>query len=286
MNALDVSLYLAIYGIGMLLNTLQIAILLYQKRTKLPFDISLISLAVANLVLSIAPVSVHFYLLAKPVAALSRTYLTVIGYIYYASAMISAFQLGFIAFQRLIAVLYPHRFSTLITRRRCVITIFLLWLFSIILMVPFMLKFNTTYYKVYNHIPLLVGAVIFVSYAILICHLLKMKRVSTEGERSKRHRKIIFYSASVTAVFLLSTFPYTISILTAKGLHAIPTFASYMYIVHVIFDPLLYFLLQYLNIRRSSRQVGNIATEVQRVDNTQGTLRPMPEIQQETVQKL
>ena len=248
------SFYLSICGFGVILNVIQIAMLLYQKKTKIPFEISLISLALADFLASLLPMILHLFRLK------SLLYLIIIADIYYASCMTSSFLLGFIAFQRLIAVRYPHKYSVLLTRRRCIITICLMWLVSCALIIPLLFKPGTFYDIIYLHIPWLAGAVICVSYAILNYHLLKQRNQFVTNQSWNRHRKILLYSTTVTIVFLLSTIPFTFSVMHLPRNHSFRNVAEYVYVFHVIFNPLLYFVVQFLNLRRRCGQVSDAET--------------------------
>ena len=254
------SLYLSICGFGVVLNGIQIAVLLYQKKTKVPFDLSLISLAMADFLASLLPMILHLF----PFRSL--VYLIIMGDIYYASCMTSSFMLGFIAFQRLIAVRYPHRYTVLLTRKRCIITICLMWLVSCLLILPVFFRRGSFYDIIYLHIPWLAGAVIVVCYAMLNYQLLKQRNRSVVDQSWNRHRKILVYSTIVSFVFLLSTIPFTFSVMYLPTHHPFVNVATYVYIFHVIFNPLLYFVVQYLNLRRLCRQVSDTETVVQRTN--------------------
>ena len=248
----------------MILNGSQIGLLLYQKRIKVPFDISLLSLAVADFLTSLIPSIVHIFKLFQPVL-----YLHIISYIYYTSCLTSAFQLGFIAFQRLVAVLYPHKFCSIITRRCCIIATCIIWLISILLILPIFIRKNDRYMNVYFYIPLLAGVVIFVSYFMLNYQLLKYKNRSVANQSWDKHRRIIIYSTTITVVFLLSTLPFTIAQVYFKQDDTFKHAASYMYIFHVIFNPLLYFLFQYMSFKKLCMKVSDAGTAVQTRANLQ-----------------
>ena len=255
------SFYLSICGFGVVLNGIQIAVLFYQKKTKVPFDLSLISLALADFLASLLPVIILLLGILR-----SWLYMFIIAGIYYASSMTSSFILGFIAFQRLIAVRYPHRYTVLLTRKRCIITICLMWLVSCLLVLPVFLIPFTFYDKIYLHIPWLAGAVIVVCYAMLNYQLLKQRNRSVVDQSWNRHRKILVYSTIISFVFLLSTIPFTFSVMYLPTHHPFFNVATYVYIFHVIFNPLLYFVVQYVNLRRLCGQVSDIETVVQRTN--------------------
>lgn len=248
--------HLSICTIGVALNVLQIALLLHQRRTKLPFDVTLISLALANFVVSLAPMVIYLFLIAN--ISLTKYLIYVLAYIYTASNSTSALHLVYIALQRLIAVSHPHKFSTWLTRKSCVTTLGLFWLVPILLVLPLQLDFTYSYYKFYIHIPLLLGVIIFLCYAALNYYILTRRRISIRGQSSSRSFQLLVYSTVVTLVYLICTFPITILLICAKDRSAVPLYASYLYVAHVVLDPLLYFLFQYFKSRNSSRRVRNL----------------------------
>ena len=250
-------LYLSICGIGVLLNTIQLAVLFFQRKTKVPFDLSLINLALADFFTSLLPMIFHlFYLKAS-------FYLTIIGYIYYSSWLTSSFMLGYIAFQRLIAVLYPHKYPILMTRRRCIITMCLMWISSSLFIIPVLIVRGTFYNIIFVHIPVAVGAVIFFSYAMLNYQLLKQRNRSVVNQSWNGHRRILVYSTILTVVFLLSTIPYTISLMRWPIQDKFTYIASHIFISHVIVNPIFYFVVQYLNLKRLCGKVGDNGTAIE-----------------------
>lgn len=239
---------IAIYAVGLFLNLLEIVLLLHLRRTKQPFDLTLISLASANLYVSFIPIPAYVTMLAG-VPSNVRVFAVLVEFTHNTACMTSAFHLGFIAFQRLVAVRYPHQSSIWLTRKCCIITICFLWFTSLLMHLPFCF-FNYT--QVFSIALLFVGVAILFSYSALNYQLFSSKRISRSGISSNQNIHILIYSTMVTAVFLLSTFPLNISIIISS--HA-PLYAIYLYKTRVISDPLLYFLYHYLKRKDSNAQV-------------------------------
>ena len=243
----------------MILNIIQITILFYKGKIKVPFDLSLISLALADFFTALLPLTIHLLNLRQSV------YLTIIGYIYYASLLTSSFMLGYIAFQRLIAVLYPHKYPILMTRRRCIITMCLMWISSSLFIIPVLIVRSTFYGIIFVHIPVAVGAVIFFSYAMLNYQLLRQRNRSVVNQSWNGHRRILVYSTTLTTVFLLSTLPYTVSIMRLPQTAPTVNVLSHIYMSRVIFNPILYFVVQYWNVKKLCGQVSNTETAIQKI---------------------
>ena len=233
---------LAICFVGIVLNACEIASLVHGRRTKMPFDITIISLAASDLMLaaiSFIPGILHYSL--REMATLDW-YRNLYTFCIYSSCLSSAIHMLFIAVQQLIAVLYPLKVSILITRKRCIKTICLLWLISCVASLPVSLKFYD-YQLIFMYSPLVTACVIVVCYVIINIRMWTRKRPTASGQ-SSNNMSVLIYSISITAIFMICTFPYTIyTILYPQDLlnGIIPPYALYLFYFQVILDPVVYF---------------------------------------------
>lgn len=229
---------------GSILNLLEIASLLHERRTALPFDITLISLATADLSFSL-------------VLFIGSSIQLIYGTVYIIDVIVfcdiiftglsSVFHLVFIAVQRLIAVIRPLSFSVWFTKRRCVSIVFLLWLSSAIGAVP--VAFNQlVYVRVLNNIHFPVGCILSLSYAILCYRILTRKRIGTTRNSSHQSKEIILYSFAVSIVYIACTWPVTICVIFKSE----TTFGTNLYILNAVFDPLVYCLFKQIKLGRLS----------------------------------
>ena len=204
--AMSFNLVICIFGIA--LNTSEIASLVYAKRTKLPFDITLISLAASDLMLAATALLIGIF----PYFASAKVTRTWYGKLsvscIYTPSLSSALHMVFIAIQRLIAVLYPLKLTTWMTRKRCVITICLLWLFSMGPSVIVAVKFNANQlYFMYS--PLISASIILICYIIINIKMLKRRRFAVSGQPSQSIH-VLVYSICISAIFLICNLPYTV----------------------------------------------------------------------------
>ena len=165
--------------LGTALNFCEIASLLHTRRTKLPFDITLISLAISDLIVAIVmlifDIVVHRVINLATLKVHERLYVNVFTLSIFASSLSSALHMWFIAIQRLIAVLYPFKVSIWMTRKRSIITLLLIWAPSISLTAPVSLIYYN-YQRFLMYSPFVSAAVIVVCYSIISFKMMTRKR--------------------------------------------------------------------------------------------------------------
>ena len=231
------------YTLGIALNTCEIASLVHARRTKLPFDITLISLAVSDLMLAFLTLLLAvLHLLSIESTTKWRDHVYVACT--YISSLSSASHMCFIAIQRLIAVLYPLKISIWITRKRSIITVLLLWLSSVAASVPVQMG-----YYIYNRIllytPFVSASVVVVCYIVI--NIKMMTRKAQTGQQSQ-NISVLLYSISITAIFMVCTFPYTIYAI--RYVLPFPSYAVHLFFLQVILNPVVYFFSQLLKRNR------------------------------------
>ena len=233
---------LAICTIGIALNTFVIASLVRSRRTEMPFDITIISLAASDLMLAATTCMINIILHFLPKLETTIWFAGLYTFCIYSSCLSSAVHMLFIAVQRLIAVLYPLKVSILITRKRCITTICILWLISIATSLPVSLKFYK-YQLIFIYSPLVTACVMVVCYVIINIKMWTRKRPTASGQ-SSNNMSVLIYSISLTAIFVTCTFPYTIYTIShpENALNGIvPPYAVYLFYLQVILDPVVYF---------------------------------------------
>ena len=228
--------------LGVALNTSEIVSLVYEKRTKLPFDITLISLAVSDLMLATISIPVGIFPLFLSASSTSNWFFISSVICIVTSSLSSALHVLFIAIQRLIAVLYPLKVAIWMKRNRCIKIIGLLWLVSTGISVVLSVQFYT--YQSYPMcIPLILGSIILVCYIVINIKMLTRKRLAVSGQPSQNIH-IFVYSICITSIFIICNFPYTIyTILYPESVRnrTIPLYALYLFYLQVILDPVVYF---------------------------------------------
>ena len=214
--------------------------LLYEKRTKVPFDLTLLSLAVSDLIVSCGLIG---YLCDPP-----NVLKFILRHLIFTSGFTSALHLIFIAIQRLIAVRLPLKAAILLTRRRCLVYKSLLWIASFIASMP-IIRGNDAYYRVYLCTPLVFGSVILLLHVALNFAMRSRRLVSSARANEGQNRRVLLYSTAITSVFLICNFPYTVLLMKNTYTRNVPEH-TYLYILHVFCDPILYFLFHYVKARK------------------------------------
>ena len=241
----DIASTLSICVLGIALNSGEIASLFHAKRTKLPFDIALISLALSDLLLALTTLMLSTMVYVRPILTKSKMYSNAFMFCIYSSSLSSALHLLFIAIQRLVAVLYPLKASIWITRKHSIITVLLLWLASVVVAVPASIG-----YYIYNRIllfsPFISAGVIAACYFVINFRMMT-RRAPTGGDQQTQKISILVYSISVTAIFMICTFPCTIfAIQKVVRVRKVkyPDYTVYLFYLQAAFNPFVYFFFQ------------------------------------------
>ena len=113
----------------MTLNSIQIHMISQQQNMKNPFQITLLSLSTADLLTAITLLldgGIYALKILRIIPA-HDTFTVVQTALYGFSLSSSMLHVIFIAIQRLLAILFPLRIKSLLTKRRCYLALFLAW---------------------------------------------------------------------------------------------------------------------------------------------------------------
>lgn len=242
--------------VGIFLNIIEIGLLISNRKTKSPFHLTLISLAFADLTFATGTFTFLIFWQTIPHVYVFPWF--AIGYFLTTSSSVfsSALHMLFIAIQRLFAVLYPIQFSVWITRRISVLTVILLWVFSVA--AGSLAVFSSgVFTKFAQHFPAVVGVAIAVCYAIINYRMITKRRISVSGP-SSQNREILLYSICITTAFFITVLPYVIYDYIHKSFKHIPPYLLNLLLLQVVLDPSIYFLFNCC--RRKSRFLcGNVS---------------------------
>ena len=232
-----------ICSMGIALNICEVASLVHAKRTKLPFDITLVSLAISDLLLALflAITTVLNYVL--PIGITSTLYRKIFIFFFFLLSSSSALHMLFIAIQRLIAVLYPLKVSILITRKRSAITLLLLWLISITASIPIT---NYIYQRIVISTPFISAIIVVVCYFIISLNMMKRRAQAVTGQQ-RQNISVLVYSVSITVIFLICTLPFAIFAIQEHvplARMSLPSYVLHLFYLQVVLDPILYFFCQ------------------------------------------
>ena len=241
----DIVSILSICGLGIVLNFCEIASLVHARRTKLPFDIALISLAVSDLLLAMASPVLGISISMIPRLVASEWFSKAITFCIQSSSFSSALHMLFIAFQRLVAVCYPLKASIWITRKRSIMTVLLLWLVSGAVAVPASMDFYI-YQRMFICSPFLSTIIIIVCYFIISFKMMTRKAPAAGGQQAQ-NISVLVYSISITVIFMMCALPFAIfAIQEPVLLHRmrLPSYVLHLLYLQVVLDPVLYFFAQ------------------------------------------
>lgn len=243
------------YPLGVILNAVQIVLIIRKKKTKLPFEKTLLSLASADLLVSMCGtlLLIFHYCLSYDEGDTSLHLLaTIFGVGMIFSIFSSIFHALFIAAQRFFAVFLPIKFKLFFRCRICIICLVVIWIisFSLSLYVGNLTQIRLLSYAIYA-----VGCLLGICY-ILICYQVHCQRRSRIAMSSSSHQqnnptcKILVYSILVTSAFIICTLPVAIALQRIfQGRILSPfilQFCGVLLALNPVFDSLLYFIFNHV----------------------------------------
>ena len=255
-------IFSVLFFIGLSLNIIEMAFLIRGKKITEPFNMVVFGLATADLL------SLAVALIISITWQASSIFLADLTYAIILSVIASQLHIIIITLQRFIAVVFPFRSKAVLTSRNCFICLVAAWILSFLLTaVLFMLK-SELGYIIANYALLLCGAVLFLSYSIIVHRMVKSRRSVTSARvASSQNIKVVIYSFSVTLVFMLCNYPLAIKTLIL-GIPSKTTpddsVASFLYWLNPMIDPITYFLFhacKNCRSKRSRRNLTEYATE-------------------------
>ena len=203
----------AIGSFGIILNMLQLILMVNGKKTKLAFDITILSLDIADIFASICFImdGVYESLSLNGIIIFNKTLRRIISIGLYFSIYSSFFHALLIAIQRLFAVFFPMKFQKHFRKRSCITCLVITWILSLLLSVL------TNFFKfsrvLLPHMIVSIGVLLTVFY-IMICWRLNFQRRRVYDRRSstlvRRNNWVLQYSVIVTVAFVACTFPFGI----------------------------------------------------------------------------
>lgn len=203
----------AISLIGIVMNVIQLILIIRQKKTKLAFDLTILSLNIADLLVAIGSTlkSIYICFYLTDVNAFKQTVSTIIEIGTDFCVFSSFFHALFIAMQRFFAVFFPIKFRIYFTKHRCIAGLIAIWIFSILMTgLPYLVKSNGLFHPV---IITIIDALLTTFY-VIICYRVYYRRTAVSSTMSStRHDQnswTLQYSAIVTITFVICTFPYAI----------------------------------------------------------------------------
>ena len=225
---------------GVFLNVAEIFIILKGGKYRIPFHMSVLSLAVADLLtsLSVGICSALILTLQKdnPVTLMVlKAYVLVVAF----SSISSQMHVILITVQRLIAVLFPFSCKRIMTSFRCSVMLALIWIISltvtgVIDYIPYVI----------NVLTVVSAVMIALSYALIV-YRIRNRPVVPNGELATG-LDLILYSGILFILFVACYFPLVcftfINGHNNEKPH--PVVIYYLFWLNMVTNPLVYFLFK------------------------------------------
>ena len=239
--------------LAMILNIAQFVHMIRRKKTKLPFEKTLLSLALADFLTSISHclfyVFIYIYhrnLLTFP-ALVFGVLATLVGFSVYSSLFHSIF----IAVQRIYAVLLPIKFRIHFKSAVCLVSLVVIWIASLCMSVVVIYR-----EKPFGHsyIILAISGILPLFYCIICCRLRSQRsRVfisTTTRQQNDSSCRTFIYSILVTAAFLFCTLPIAVYIQSRSTSIIALKFTELMLSLNPVADSLLYFAFSHMSQKK------------------------------------
>ena len=246
---LNYAVRISIGLVGVLLNMLQMMLFSVRRRASLSFEVTLLSLSVADFVVSLlvcvaySLFLLYFYdkidLPLKEIVILNAvgTHLSVTS---------SMLHLTFIAFQRLFVVLSPFRFNQNISKTLTSIIICVVWLLSGIYIFLVVLNHYHIYIPLSWLIMICAAALVF-CYTAICYRLLKVPYQDSNGALKNRRRTVTLYCLIVTSAFLVCSLPFAASSFWKTSLHRdFRMISDWLLVLNCAIDPTIYLAYEFI----------------------------------------
>ena len=272
--------------LAIILNVAQIVVMIYKKKTKVPFEKTLLSLALADAFVSISKFLflASIYLLLGGIIIITTPWKVIgvfnlmVGFSIYFAMCHSIF----IAVQRIYAVFLPIEFRENFTSGICLVSIFAVWVVSLALsaLEIFLRNFNG-----YVYIMLAASGVLILCYTMICCHVRSQRsRVSISTNPQQQNdstSRTLVYSVLVTAAFLFCTVPHVVNMLIRSDSYFALRITGLMLTLNPVVDSLLYFAFSHMSQKKCCCFPGNAhrAREAETVAITRSSHLELPQIE-------
>ena len=244
------SVILSISIIAIILNAVWIFSILRKSGAKSAFEITLSSMAIGDLIVALSELSLRTSNLIIDMGKANKELTSVVHLfeaIWDISINSSFLHIVFIAVQRLIATLYPFKFKRIFTRVSCTFVLISLWVASIL-----GTEYSTN--KAINWLGFLwvpLEIIVALIYALICNNMFRKRRqfANSRNDISRQNRAVMGLSLTITIAFFISTLP---DVLIAFGSISSRDPVGILIHLHIILNPLIYFLFNYLKARGSS----------------------------------
>ena len=239
-------------SLGIIANILQIAYCIIKKKYHSPFDRSVLSLSVADI---ISGLFFAVYGLVSSLLLLKNQNLIAIAkFTQYISiginfSVIASFNhIIFIAAQRLLVVMFPLRIRVLFDGQRFNILLVLTWFLAAVYCVLSAAVFMSEYLKVNSYMIMISGIILVLLYAVLSYQTRKRDHIlqdSVHVGTRVQNRTILLHAILVTAVFLVCFYPFAITYLYIVHGFVTAVICDLLITINPLLDAIIYFYIGY-----------------------------------------
>ena len=243
---------------GSFLNALEIASFAEIRGRRSPFNMTLLSLAIADLVVSLVgccalildvihdnviKIQKNVKLLID-IAALTGIFL---------SLATSVLHVIFITIQRALSVLMPLQCKRILTRRRCIACLVTIWIISAFYGTNYIFLSTENINHIFGILILVCTVVLFLSYSMIYRLLRTRESYMSNRTAIRQRRSVLLHSVCVTAIFVMCTLPRALQIfkIYPTNIPYIRFVPKLLLIANSVGDPLIYFLFK--KYRRATR---------------------------------
>ena len=232
-------------------NFLQLSVTIRKRQYLLPFDVSVLSLCMADVVTSVGVLVFSTLAFIHVYEPISEFMLINMPIVLTFAVTSSAFHVSFIAIQRLLAVSKPIKFRILFKRRHCMLMLISIWILSALLTYPW--KDPSTMIAM-KCIFILSASTLIPCYLFLCWHMKKNRSVPSSSNAV--NQKVYIHSLAVTILFLVCKIPpivYAFMYTTSDVFRLVSEFFFYL---NASLNPIIYFYLNRCNLRRCLKCLG------------------------------
>ncbi len=234
--------------IGLFASSLQFILIFRYKKPRHPFDLTMMSLSMADILFCVLNVIDGICSFTYP--SLNKTVDIIYLFGVHMALTSFFFHITSIASERLLAVAVPLKFQQIVTNKCCKRTLIIIWLLAAVVAVfedqhVFSLGFNI----IFNFSIFICGGAIIIIYSVICFKMYKQQNVvgpsQQRGTARSPSRRIIFHSLFVTISFLFCTFPFA-AVTIRNNKESKPKVAAHIFLlVNPCLDSLLFFIVKY-----------------------------------------
>eukprot|EP00795_Rhopilema_esculentum_P008361 gene8361-14331_t len=235
--------FMAIGISGIAFNALEMVMIFKGGEYRLPFQMSVLSLAVADLLASLSVATCNaLMLILKLVPPFPAVLVQAFQFSFTFSSISSQLHVILITIQRLIAVLAPFSCKRIMTSFRCSVMLALIWVISLIvtMLINYMPESDAI-----SILTVATGVVIALSYAFIV-YRIRNRRAGSSGD-SNRSSDVTLYSGILLLLFVTCFFPFVcISLIFGKekGYNGPWMIIYYLFWLNIVTNPMVYFLFK------------------------------------------